>query len=190
MPASVACTCKPERAWTRPVQDPVVMICPRCHGMPRRLQWRASQASVDQSSAGLPPVVRAFCSPSMRRLATISRSDSVAGKGCGAPVILAGDLNSWQNNQGGDRAHDALVKAGFYDTAAAPTQVNTTYTTFNDFRKTIPVNKSGWGARLDVIAGKGLVGVAKFENVMKKTSSNRPSDHNMVYADVYLPTGS
>jgi endonuclease/exonuclease/phosphatase family metal-dependent hydrolase len=106
------------------------------------------------------------------------------------PVIIAGDLNSWQNNQHGDRAHDALISAGYYDTAAAKTQVNTQYTTYNNFVKTITVNPSGWGARLDVIAIKGVTGATKFENVMKKTNSDRPSDHNLVYTDLTLPAVS
>jgi endonuclease/exonuclease/phosphatase family metal-dependent hydrolase len=105
----------------------------------------------------------------------------------GEPTFIAGDLNSWQNNQHGDKAHDALISAGYYDTAAAKTQVNIKYTTFNNFVKTIPVNPSGWGARLDVIAVKGITGADKFENVMTRTSTHRPSDHNMVYADVRLP---
>ncbi|GMA89413.1 hypothetical protein GCM10025868_46630 [Angustibacter aerolatus] len=72
------------------------------------------------------------------------------------PVVLGGDLNSWQAARGGDPAHDALVAAGFYDTADAVTQVNTRWTTYNAFARTVPKSPSGWGARLDVIATKGL----------------------------------
>jgi endonuclease/exonuclease/phosphatase family metal-dependent hydrolase len=104
------------------------------------------------------------------------------------PVVLAGDLNSWQNNKGGYAAHDALVAGGYYDTAAAATQVNVRYTTMNAFKRTIPSpGSSGWGARLDVIAVKGIKGAQRFENVMKVTDANRPSDHNMIVADVRLP---
>jgi endonuclease/exonuclease/phosphatase family metal-dependent hydrolase len=103
------------------------------------------------------------------------------------PVVLAGDLNSWQNNKGGYRAHDTLVTAGFYDTAAAATQVNIRYTTMTDFARTVPSTTWGWGARLDVIAVKGIRGAQRFENVMKVTDSNRASDHNMIVADVRLP---
>ena len=103
------------------------------------------------------------------------------------PVVLAGDLNSWQNNKGGYAAHDALVAAGFYDTAAATTQVNVRFTTMNDFRRTLVASSSGWGARLDVIAVKGVTGAQRYENVMKVTDANRPSDHNMIVADIRLP---
>ena len=54
------------------------------------------------------------------------------------PVVLAGDLNTWQNNKAGYGAHDALVASGYYDTAAALTQVNVRYTTLNAFARTIP----------------------------------------------------
>ena len=103
------------------------------------------------------------------------------------PVVLAGDLNTWQNNKAGYGAHDALIAAGYYDTAAALTQVNVRYTTMNAFAPTILASASGWGARLDVITVKGVVGAARFENVMKVTDTNRPSDHNMVEADIRLP---
>ena len=39
-------------------------------------------------------------------------------------MVLAGDLTTYQNNQGGYGAHDLHVAAGLYDTAAAVTQVN------------------------------------------------------------------
>jgi len=103
------------------------------------------------------------------------------------PVVLAGDLNSWQNNKGGYRAHDALIAAGFYDTAAAATQINIRYTTMTDFAGTVPSSTWGWGARLDAIAVKGVRGAQRFENVMKRTDSNRASDHNMIVADIRLP---
>ncbi|GAB3687777.1 endonuclease/exonuclease/phosphatase family protein [Angustibacter aerolatus] len=104
-----------------------------------------------------------------------------------APVVLGGDLNSWQAARGGDPAHDALVTAGFYDSADAVTQVNTRWTTYNAFARTVPKSPSGWGARLDVIATKGLRGAVRFENVLTRTQSNRPSDHDMVVADLLLP---
>ena len=103
------------------------------------------------------------------------------------PVVLAGDLNTWQNNKAGYGAHDALIASGYYDTAAALTQVNVRYTTMNAFAATILASASGWGARLDVITVKGVTGAARFENVMKVTDTNRPSDHNMVVADIRLP---
>jgi endonuclease/exonuclease/phosphatase family metal-dependent hydrolase len=103
------------------------------------------------------------------------------------PVVLAGDLNTYQNNQGGYDAHDALVAAGYYDTAAAITQVNVRYTTMNHFYCTLTVPGSGWGSRLDVVAVKGVRGAPRWENVMAATDCARPSDHNLVVADIRLP---
>lgn len=103
------------------------------------------------------------------------------------PVVLAGDLNTYQGNQGGYDAHDALVAAGYYDTAAATTQVNSRYTTMNHFSCTLSVPGSGWGSRLDVVAVKGVWGAPRWENVMPVSDCARPSDHNMVVADIRLP---
>ncbi len=103
------------------------------------------------------------------------------------PVFLAGDFNAYQYNPVGDRAHDALISGGYYDTAAAQTQVNVHYSTFNDFATTLTLNSSGWNARLDVIAEKGITGAVRFQNLMKTVDSHRPSDHNMITADVLLP---
>lgn len=105
----------------------------------------------------------------------------------GLPVVLAGDLNTYQNNQGGYDAHDAVVAAGYYDTAAATVQVNRRYTTMNHFSCTLAVPATGWGSRLDVVTVKGVWGAPRWENVMAVTDCNRPSDHNMVVADIRLP---
>lgn len=103
------------------------------------------------------------------------------------PVVLSGDLNTYQNNQGGYDAHDTLVSAGYYDTAAAVTQVNPRFTTMNHFYCSLTVPGTGWGSRLDVVAVKGVRGAARWENVMATTDCARPSDHNMVVADIRLP---
>lgn len=103
------------------------------------------------------------------------------------PVVLSGDLNTYQNNQGGYDAHDTLVSAGYYDAAAAVTQVNPRYTTMNHFACTLTVPGTGWGSRLDVVTVKGVWGAARWENVMATTDCARPSDHNMVVADLRLP---
>jgi endonuclease/exonuclease/phosphatase family metal-dependent hydrolase len=103
------------------------------------------------------------------------------------PLVMAGDFNAWQYNAQGDRSHDALIANGYYDTASATTQVNVHYSTFNNFATTLTLNVSGWNARLDVIGVKFVTGAARFQNLMKVTDSNRPSDHNMIEADIYLP---
>jgi endonuclease/exonuclease/phosphatase family metal-dependent hydrolase len=103
------------------------------------------------------------------------------------PVVLGADLNTYQNNLGGYDAHDAVVSAGYYDTAAAATQVNPRYTTMNHLACTLTVPGSGWGSRLDVVTVKGVRGASRWENVMTTTDCSRPSDHNMVTADIRLP---
>ena len=104
------------------------------------------------------------------------------------PVVLGGDINTWQNNKVGYAAHDVLVDQGFYDTAASPRATNLHYTTMNDFATTLTDPSPGFGARLDVVAAKGITGAVSWENVMKPTDSARPSDHNMVVTDLRLPT--
>ncbi len=103
------------------------------------------------------------------------------------PVIFGGDINSWQNNQVAYGPHDRLVANGYYDTAAAQTAVNLRYSTMNGYARTMKPSPSGFGSRLDLIAVRGIRGAKRFENVMKVANSRRPSDHNMVYADIVLP---
>ena len=101
-------------------------------------------------------------------------------------VVLAGDMNTWQNNRGGDAAHDYLMSRGFYDSAAALTKVNFAYPTINHFDRVLKKGVNGYGVRLDVIATRGSVGARRFENVMKVVDSRRPSDHNMILSDLVL----
>ncbi|CAA9296611.1 MAG: hypothetical protein AVDCRST_MAG48-996 [uncultured Friedmanniella sp.] len=106
----------------------------------------------------------------------------------GDPVILGGDLNTWQNDAAGNTAHENLVAAGYYDTAAATTQVKANWTTINGFATTLADPGTGFGARLDALLTQGITGAARFENVFKNPDDLRPSDHNMVVADVRLPS--
>lgn len=103
------------------------------------------------------------------------------------PVVLAGDLNTYQTNPGGYDAHDAVVAAGYYDTAAATTQVNRRYSTMNHFACTVAIPGSGWGSRLDVVTVKGVWGAPRWENLLAANDCSRPSDHNLVVADIRLP---
>ena len=103
------------------------------------------------------------------------------------PVVLAGELNTWQNNKAGYGAHDALVSAGYYDTAAALTQVNVRYTTMNAFARTILAQSLRLGRPTGRHHRQGRDRRCRFENVMKVTDTARPSDHNMVVADMHLP---
>lgn len=102
------------------------------------------------------------------------------------PVVVAGDMNSWQTITVGNGPHDALMADGFTDTAAAPEAVNLQYSTFNQFAKKLHLYPQGYGNRLDLIMTKGFAGVTRFENVTKASDSSRPSDHNMIVADTVL----
>jgi len=102
----------------------------------------------------------------------------------GLPVVIAGDFNSWQNNQVGNSPHDALIGRGYYDASAAVIRKNFKYPTINHFDETLKPNSLGIGVRIDMIFVKGSPGSAYFENVMKVTDLARPSDHNMIVAHV------
>ena len=112
-------------------------------------------------------------------------ADTIAAKNTRTlPVIVAGDFNSWQNYRAGNSPHDALIAKGYTDSVAATTQVNLRYSTLNDFQKTLKPGAQGSGPRLDMILSKGMRGATRFENVMKVTDSSRPSDHNLILADL------
>ncbi|GAA1853697.1 endonuclease/exonuclease/phosphatase family protein [Microlunatus capsulatus] len=104
----------------------------------------------------------------------------------GDRVVLAGDINSWQNNKGGYRAHDHLVGAGFFDGANAQSKVNLQYSTINHFDTRLSPGANGFGSRIDVIMVKGSRGSKRFVNVMRPVDSSRPSDHNMIVSDLVL----
>lgn len=109
----------------------------------------------------------------------------------GLPVVLAGDLNTYQSNVGGYLAHDAFVRAGYYDTASAVTQVNLRYSTFNHMACTVSIPRvgsfAGWGSRIDTVMVRGLRGAVRWENVVVPSQCARASDHNMLVADIRLP---
>jgi endonuclease/exonuclease/phosphatase family metal-dependent hydrolase len=100
----------------------------------------------------------------------------------GEEIIFAGDFNSWQTNRAGDAPHEYLVQQGFYDTFKADTRINIKYPTINHFETTL----SAKSIRLDYVMIKGSKRVLRYENVMKRVDSSRPSDHNLVVSDVIL----
>lgn len=103
------------------------------------------------------------------------------------PVIFGGDLNSWTRSGVANAPRDTLKRAGFKDPATwAKTKVNLAYTTVNHFDKTLKRSKKGVGAHLDVVMVKGLKSTSRFENRMKVTDTSRPSDHNLVLADIVI----
>ncbi len=101
------------------------------------------------------------------------------------PVLLGGDFNSWQRITVGFPAEDVLLENGYLDTAAAGERTNMKYSTYNGFRARQSANSVGYGSRLDGIFIQN--GSAhSFENVTKPVDSSRPSDHNLIVADVAL----
>jgi endonuclease/exonuclease/phosphatase family metal-dependent hydrolase len=102
------------------------------------------------------------------------------------PVVIAGDVNSWQRLRVGNLPHDELIKAGCYDTASAATRVNLQYSTLNRFEVTQRTSRQGFAPRLDVICIQGRKGADRFVNVTQETDAARPSDHNLIYADTRL----
>jgi len=103
------------------------------------------------------------------------------------PVLFGADTNTWQNDKAGYAGHAAMIAGGFYDTAAARIRVNPAYTTSNRFDRTLKPNGHGVGSHLDVVMVKGGKGGAdRWVNKLKNPDSRRPSDHNLVYADIKL----
>jgi endonuclease/exonuclease/phosphatase family metal-dependent hydrolase len=100
----------------------------------------------------------------------------------GEEIIFAGDFNSWETNRAGDAPHEYLVRQGFYDTVRADTRINIKYPTINHFETTVAAKQ----IRLDYVMIKGSKRVLRYENVMKRVDSTRPSDHNLVVSDVIL----
>ncbi|HEX5905450.1 MAG TPA: endonuclease/exonuclease/phosphatase family protein [Propionibacteriaceae bacterium] len=100
----------------------------------------------------------------------------------GEKIIYAGDFNSWQTNRAGDAPREYLLRQGFYDTAAAATRININYPTINHFNTTVTAKR----IRLDMVMIKDSKRVLRYENVMKRVDSSRPSDHNLVISDVVL----
>ena len=103
------------------------------------------------------------------------------------PVVFGADTNTWQNDKSGYTGHDVMVAAGFYDTAAARVRVNAAYTTSNGFDPTLRRNGYGVGSHLDVVMVKGGKGGAdRWVNKLRNPDPRRPSDHNLVYADIKI----
>lgn len=100
----------------------------------------------------------------------------------GEKIIYAGDFNSWATNRAGDAPHEYLVRQGFSDTVDADTRINIKYPTVNHFKTTLAAKR----IRLDVVMVKGSKRVLRYENVMKRVDSSRPSDHNLVISDIVL----
>ena len=100
----------------------------------------------------------------------------------GEKIIYAGDFNSWATNRAGDAPRRYLLGQGFDDTYAAESRINQKYPTINHYKTTLAAK----GVSLDYVMVKGSKRVLRYENVMKRVDSSRPSDHNLVVSDVVL----
>ncbi len=110
----------------------------------------------------------------------------------GVPVIFTGDINTQQRSKEGHLPHRALIRGGFYDSAAAVNQVRLNYSSVNHYATPERPDPIGFGPRLDVIMMLGMTGAQRFEIVLSDGGSSTrgtdyPSDHNFVYADLKLP---
>ncbi len=110
------------------------------------------------------------------RLARLNRA--------GLPVVFGGDINSWSTDRSGYAPHRYLRSEGYSDTVSAPTRINHLYPTVNHWRTTLKKTKNG--VRLDVVMARGARGATRWENKMSVVDRARPSDHNMVLADIRL----
>jgi hypothetical protein len=100
-------------------------------------------------------------------------------------VIVAADMNSWQSNPYGNAPHDYLVQHGYYDASAAVPRTSSTRRV-NHFQTVQQPSGQSYAAQVDMIFVKGSTGTVRFENVTKVSDSSRPSDHNLVYADLVI----
>lgn len=108
----------------------------------------------------------------------------------GEPVLLAGDLNTFQNSKSphGYAAHDVLVRHGFYDTFAAASRSGYQYDTENGYGLNAKADLSGVGARIDTIMTRGMAGADSWKHVRFRGPDGAwPSDHDMIVANFRLP---
>lgn len=121
------------------------------------------------------------------------------------PVLAAGDFKG--NFGGGGAPGDGycdesstptcqpegqptFIRGGFIDAQGAVTKVGIQYGTVNKHVLNQPAAASGFGGRADFIVAKGFTGVAKYENVRKSygdASLTQQSDHNLIYARLFIP---
>ncbi len=100
----------------------------------------------------------------------------------GEDIVYAGDFNSWATNRAGDAPRRYLLGQGFTDSYGADSKINAKYPTINHYETTLTAK----GVRLDYVLIKGSKKILKYENVMKRVDSSRPSDHNMIISEMIL----
>ena len=102
------------------------------------------------------------------------------------PILFGGDINSWRTKAGSHAPYNFLTSQGFADATVAPSRVNAQYPTVNHWKSTLKANAKGRQVALDVVMVKGGQSFSSYENVMKVVDPARPSDHNMIVADLSL----
>ena len=115
----------------------------------------------------------------------------------GAPTILAGDLRygrePWGERAGYVPAQPVFVRGGYYDAMASQSMAGQNYSIVNA-QGGVPTahqtpNPSGAGPRSDHILMKGITGSWLYRNVVDWSYGGVvPSDHNLIFADIDLPT--
>ena len=112
--------------------------------------------------------------------------DEVSSLAGDTPILFGGDINSWRTKAGSHAPFDYLTSKGFVDATTAAKLVDAKYPTVNHWKTTLKANAKGRQVALDVVMVKGGVSFSTYENVMKVVNANRPSDHNMVVADLVI----
>lgn len=106
----------------------------------------------------------------------------------GDPVLMTGDLNSWQSNKHtGSLPHRALIAAGYHDGAASTKRTNAQYPTTTGWATTAKASSIGYGPRLDYVLAKGVQGSVAYKAHVTKKDATRASDHHLVWAQFRLP---
>ena len=102
------------------------------------------------------------------------------------PVVFGGDINSWRTDRGRYAPFRAFVARGYTCSSSARTALNLAYPTVNHWRVTLRRSKASKAPRLDVVMVKGAKSIRRHENVTSRVDRARPSDHNLVVADLGL----
>jgi hypothetical protein len=113
------------------------------------------------------------------------------------PIVVAGDMRygrePWGDVAGQVPAQPTMVRAGYYDAMASQAMYGNQYSTVNSVNGTPTArqapNAAGLGPRADYILMKGIVGSKTYTNVRNWSyGGSVPSDHNLVYSDIVVPT--
>lgn len=134
----------------------------------------------------------ASANPDSVALPTLVAGDLKGTFGGGSPLVTDGycDESSTPFCQG--EGQPTFVRAGYLDSRAAVTKVGIQYGSVNKHEGFQSPTNSGVGTRADFILVKGFPGVSRYVNLANVTfpglpAGQTPSDHNLVYADLFIP---